>query len=565
MNARNEFDELARRKLEERQFAFDEAAWLDVQRTLATERRRGGAWRWWTLTGAAMLLVGSAIWWNASDNDAATVLPLSEVRSLEKDSAATATAERTKNVATEPEQINGPIAPKAIEKAADVPAASTERLHQPPTTNVARLAEVPSLPSETERNMNSNAGEVEAQGIAQQPVTPSTLDGDPQDDTMRPAANTAQSRTGDATEEPNDVITVPPTILRDTTTQEGEIVDIAIATALQAGQREAQVEEDVNTTGVEEPVPASEEIPVVSVMINEETPPAVVPSTEVNATGTADPTVVNDSAGTATATPPPPPLVDAQSPWEISALGGFFLSNSNYSGGNSDQWKGDVDPLWAPGFGAELMHMGRNWGLGTGLHFTTYAEQLNVAERSVTETFTLDTSYFQPTPMMILVVVDVVELNGQTYYVTETHDTIINVLTRSTMTTTTDRVLVQARDQVNRVSYLEIPLLLDAHLVQGPWSLGLRGGPTLGLLSGRRGAVPNEALDGYTEFSEQQFSEVVFGYTARAYIRYRFSDAWSFGVEPAIKGQLGNGLSGVDLARRNTAFGGMLSVSYRLR
>ena len=47
-------------------------------------------------------------------------------------------------------------------------------------------------------------------------------------------------------------------------------------------------------------------------------------------------------------------------------------------------------------------------------------------------------------------------------------------------------------------------------MVQGPWALGLRAGPTIRLLSGRRGAVPNNTLDGYTAFSDQQFEEVVF-------------------------------------------------------
>ncbi|MEX1132537.1 MAG: hypothetical protein WEC15_04865, partial [Flavobacteriales bacterium] len=117
----------------------------------------------------------------------------------------------------------------------------------------------------------------------------------------------------------------------------------------------------------------------------------------------------------------------------------------------------------------------------------------------------------------------------------------------------------------NRVSYVEIPLLLDAHLMQGRWSVGLRGGPTLGILTGRRGALPNSSNDGYTEFSDQAFRELMLGYTARAYIRYRWNAAWSIGLEPAIRGQLINSLDNGPLDRRSSAFGGMLSLSYRLR
>jgi hypothetical protein len=58
---------------------------------------------------------------------------------------------------------------------------------------------------------------------------------------------------------------------------------------------------------------------------------------------------------------------------------------------------------------------------------------------------------------------------------------------------------------------------------------------------------------------------VVFGYTARAYIRYRWNAAWSIGIEPALRGQFSNSLSEGDVQRHTRAFGGMISLSYRLR
>jgi hypothetical protein len=125
--------------------------------------------------------------------------------------------------------------------------------------------------------------------------------------------------------------------------------------------------------------------------------------------------------------------------------------------------------------------------------------------------------------------------------------------------------LREARRTTNRVSYLEVPLLLDAHVVQGRWHLGLRGGPTLGLLSGRRGSLPGPGGEGYTELGQQAFRDVLFGWTARAYVRYRFNTGWSLGVEPMLRGQFGNGLESDALSRSSSAAGVMMSVSYRMR
>ena len=62
MSERNEFDDLARRKLEERETAFREADWLEAQRLIEAQRR-GGAWRTWLLVGASAVVLGTAAWW----------------------------------------------------------------------------------------------------------------------------------------------------------------------------------------------------------------------------------------------------------------------------------------------------------------------------------------------------------------------------------------------------------------------------------------------------------------------------------------------------------------------
>ena len=165
---------------------------------------------------------------------------------------------------------------------------------------------------------------------------------------------------------------------------------------------------------------------------------------------------------------------------------------------------------------------------------------------------------------MVLFITDT--LPGQPPSYTGTSiDTTIHVLAQGTDSTTSSQHLREARDQVNRVSYLEVPILLDAHVVQGRWSLGLRGGPTIGLLTGRRGSLPNTTDDGYLGFNDVAFREVVFGYSGRAYIRYRFNAGWSVGLEPAMRGQLLNSFGSGELERRASAFGVMMSLTYRLR
>lgn len=542
MNERNDFDDLARRKLDERAFAFDEAAWRDVERSLANKRNERGTWIWWSLSGAALLLIGLLVWWSNTDSTITPVAQVPEERSLDQQRTASEEANTPKASVAEPsatitaEAVPDATAPLEPEPVAPVRASiNPTRRDQgtEPTAHEPRPAHVPDAP----------ISPVAPEPVPVAPgVATSALVSDPVGDVIDvvvPSSEPAVSSDpvgGQASEPPSssaDVHVVQP-IVGDSSASAGNasaVVDEngAPSVATQDGASAAQY--DLTTT--------------------------------TDSTASAS---VNDSTGTPPpTTPPAAALIAPQSPWEISALGGMLLGSSNYSGGSSGLWKDDVTPLWTPGFGAEVMHMGRNWGIGTGLHYGTYAEHLSIAERTATETTTRDTSYFNQVQLMVLVVVDVIQIGNQTYYVTEQQDTTINVLVTGTTSTTSTRVLALARDQVNRVSYFEIPVLFDAHLVQGPWALGLRAGPTIGLLSGRRGAVPNNTLDGYTEFSDQQFEEVVFGYTARAYIRYRFSDLWSVGLEPAVRGQLVNGLNGGDLSRRASAFGGMFSVSYRLR
>ncbi|MBK8580671.1 MAG: hypothetical protein IPL86_02155 [Flavobacteriales bacterium] len=130
----------------------------------------------------------------------------------------------------------------------------------------------------------------------------------------------------------------------------------------------------------------------------------------------------------------PPPLVPERAPWEISVLGGMFSSTTKYSGSNSADWNANISKANSVGMGAELMHMGRNFGIGAGLHYATYAEQLRTEALDRT-TFTLQNFwYLNPVDTTILVITDTIPGTPPTYTGTSTNTT-VNVLTQGTDTT----------------------------------------------------------------------------------------------------------------------------------
>ncbi|MBK9417933.1 MAG: hypothetical protein IPN62_11715 [Flavobacteriales bacterium] len=115
---------------------------------------------------------------------------------------------------------------------------------------------------------------------------------------------------------------------------------------------------------------------------------------------------------------------------------------------------------------------------------------------------------------------------------------------------------------MNRTSYLEVAALFDALWCKdgGQWVYEVGH---VRDISGRKGTLPNSTNDGYVPFEDEAFRELVIGYQARAYLRYRWNAAWSIGLEPMIGGQLVNGLASGGPDRR--WHGRLDDLSYRLR
>lgn len=567
MSERNEFDDLARRKLEEREFPFHEADWLEAQHLIA-QQRSSGIRPTWLLTGIGLVLIGTSVWFLTTDRSIPEELvEVSAIATNEKNNAPTPRNTTTEEPRTIEHAPSNALPDQVLPVGPSNDIASTRSI-DPVTVTQGPRSRADHREISTSHPAPVPEGAVVAEHEAAGPSPAMTIvAATPQATLQTPQATGNATSTGG--------IAAVPQVL-------GGSDSSPTATSTPTGSTDPGGENTDNVQPTTSPVTTGPELSVATTQLGTTVDP---PAEDAGASGLASygvdtsatttdpsealsgqPTVqVQDSAAPAVAVPPPPPLVTPDQPWEIGVLFGGLLSLSTYSGGNSAEWIDGQTGRWSPAFGGEVMHMGRNFGIGSGLHYSTYQEDLHIAERSLTTTVVQDSSYFQPFNTTVLYVLGNVIIDGEQYYITGSRDTTINILVLGTTSRTTTRRLIDARDVTNRVSYLEVPLLLDAHVVQGAWALGLRGGPTVGLLNEQRGAVPNAAFDGYTDFATEQFRSPVFGFTARAYLRYRWVNGWSVGVEPTWRGHFGNALNNDELTRKSSTLGGMVSVSYRLR
>ncbi|MGV3638305.1 MAG: hypothetical protein ACO1NQ_11760 [Flavobacteriales bacterium] len=255
----------------------------------------------------------------------------------------------------------------------------------------------------------------------------------------------------------------------------------------------------------------------------------------------------------------PPPQ---RSRLELSLWGGPFSTSTRYTGDRTTDWASTINKAGSIAFGAELMRQGEHFGFGAGLHYTSYVEQLDARDLKDELRTTVTTYELNGIDTTVLVVNGTVWINGQQYYMTQMLDTTIYVLVGTDSELVSTNVRRNALARSNRTSYLEIPLLFDAHLRRGHWTFALRGGPMLGIIQGRRGVLPTSS--GYTDLNDEAFTELVLGYTIQGHVRYQLGEAWTVGVGPALRGPLANTVQGDQLQRRANAAGGVITVGYRL-
>lgn len=546
MSLNDQFDELARRKLEERAFPFDEGAWQSAQSRIAADRkRRKGAWY---LLGLIPLAFIAWLLWPGHDRSTGNSAALA-------DDAGAAMTGAAMEVRKAPDATTLPERSAASIREVAQPDARSEQATPQPATAPETSAGTAAAAS---RAMRKNRMIITPSNRA--PASTALVIADP-DAAEHPEAGSPPAQwtaSAQAAAHAAEAATGPRTI-----TSSAQATDQIAGSDPQSSGESDALEPSAQDKDAPYPQTQASEF--------EEAHPEPDPPTVAEAA--APPPVIGDapslptsapadSAADAVQAPPPPPLIAARSPWELSVLGGLQRTSSRYA---SDRLSGIASaPGQSPAFGAELVRMGRNVGFGIGLHHAAYNDRLNLPEQRSMAWEVTRRWFLQSVDTTILFITGTDTVGGQVVHTGFNVSTTVQVLASTYDTTAIARIRA-ARAFSVRTSYLELPLLLDGHLVQGRWSLGIRGGPSLGLLTARNGSIPSESGEADAPLRDAAVRQWMVGWTARAYARYRFNAAWSVGVEPMARGQLIDAIDGPVLTRRSTAIGALLSLSCRLR
>lgn len=545
MKDTNGFDELARRKLAERRFAFDETHWADMEQLLNERARKPKMWWPWTVAG--VLLLGAGALWLGTEQEApsatgtnvAIVEPAAsqadaDIHLLSENAAPTsepipstttgkshAESERV----VEPKNTSMSVAPTTKGTRSVLKSSAPSVLPQARANGASRTAEETTMPVRTAQHNGTN--EEPAAVI----TTSTTI-------AVSASGNIASSHPSEATGTTDPVASpTVPTMIEPTARTGSEATTPAPASA---------IAEPIDVTSAQEP-------------------PAVptTPNTDVAATSN-EASAPEAPSAPATAPPPPSTWLAVRTPFELTALGGMFSTSSVYSGRGTEDWNASVDRQNTTGFGLEgVWNLTDHFALGMGAHYGSYRERLHTAESVSTDRVLTNNYFWVPYDTMVLTVIGTDTIGATIYNITELVPTTLYDLEHTTDTTYTATVLRKARTMTNTVSYLEIPLLLDAHTSRGRWVFGVRGGPSLGLVTSRQGTVPGDGEAGFTALDDRTFRSLTLGCSARAYVRYRLSSTWSIGVEPTWRQQLGNAFNDGTVQRRANALGVYLSLSYR--
>jgi len=521
MNTPNEFDELARRKLNEREHPFDEAAWnalrpeLDAMRG---EKRRRRFLLWFFL----LAVTGAGGWVLLNGEPNSTIAEKSipqqgyEHQELVEGPSAQATTVPSNSVVDEKDTLTS-VAPRIKRSpVTEVQLGSVERAG---SSGRPRMS--------TEKDPTVKATETSMTAVVTKP--------------KKDALTTTPVLSGVNEEPPTGTVANTSSSLRSDTTTSA----VSTAKAVDSAEHGTETEKVLDATVVETEARLTDSTTNMLLTTGDTLQYVFAP----DSANVLDSTI---------ATLPTQP----RSKLEFTLWGGPFNTSTRYRGERSTDWASTFGKAGSIAFGAELMRQGEHVGFGAGLHYSTYVEQLN-AEGLKDELRTTVTTYqLNGIDTTVMVVNGTVWINGQQYYMTQMLDTTIYVLVGTDSEVISTNVRRNALARSNRTSYLEIPLLFDAHTRYGRWGFSLRGGPTLGILQGRRGVLPSTS--GYTDLNDEAFSELVLGYTLQGQVRYHLGEAWSVGVGPALRGQVMNTVQSDQLQRRSQAVGAVIAVDYRL-
>ena len=522
------FDEAARQKMAEREFVFQEEHWNDMERLIGqTQRKRRGFIFWFA--AAAGLIGLPTLWWLSTDAGNGAPLERTPVPEI-----VLPITERTVNV------TEGSTVLPTTDKAG-------------PITSVAAVP-APQTPSENGSSPRTSALNDRKRAVAATKPnnTPSSIE--------------VTNQTPDLAEEPG----------------RGQPAQAeGYSSGVPTIEVEPVIELAIGTTGTEQPTTNPMQTPAENAAPSpSETSriPLTAGANEIRSPLPSDTTAAADGAVAQDPPTAPPVIQDStsipplapdmvrtnQGRWELSTLGGTMFSSSAYSGGGSEEWSTGLTGRWSPTYGIEVVRRNDRVGIGAGVQRTRYAERLQL-DRITTQEQAYN-SYFTLTPVQVtlLIVTDTITIGAVDYYVTDQIDTVLNQVTRVTDTVQVTRIQREARDQVNVVDYWETSFFADLQSNKGRWSFGVRGGPTLGILSARRGVVPGPDPESFIDLTDKPFRTMMVGFAARGYVRFRVWNELSIGVEPMVRGHFGNAFKSGDLVRKNNAYGVLFSLTYRM-
>jgi hypothetical protein len=582
MNLENEFDELARRKLEERSIPFQESDWLQAQALLARQKRKSvRIWPWML----GLLLVGSSTaWWLIGQEDEASA-PLATTQ------APAVTSHTTTGPITSEEQPSTQDAEAQIGPAAtnNAPPTTGAMVIEPNTaaqqratgTSTTSASQLAGSAYTAQANATEPSTNVQQNTLPSNTTSPATAPQGQRGTPATPAAAPAQpthttGTSGDAQPSPAQApaqlplagsfdapqhhaaqdASAPPTTSNHTSEQ---LVSIGAG-----AKSDVTVPNNANTPTTDTQLGSTN---VTSAATTAQQPSQLIApdSVAVKATPADSTAAPQDSLPSASAAPVPLQGPTVRSPWEVSALVGLRQTNATY---RSEHIAADdlrITGQRAPFFGAELMHTGRNLSYGAGIGYGSWSEQVDVAALDRTRTTIRPYWMLVPVDTTLLIITDTLFQGTDSMSFTGiSQPSTVNVIRPTADTTSVTERLREARTVTVRSSYVEVAPLIDLHVTQARWTLGVRGGPTVGLLSGRRGELPSPGDDGGAPFREVAFREVMLGYQARAYVRYRWNAGWSIGLEPMIGGTLLDTFNEAGAERRVTGYGVLMSLTYRL-
>lgn len=536
MKAHEQFDEMARRKLAERDIPFDSADWDGMEQLLHGKRRRTAAW-WWA--GALALLIAGGAWWVTGHGEKEAV-----------------------QVGVVEQKGDGPASLSTeVKKAEDVKIDGALKDQRAAIDDAAISEQAPGTSSVTgKRNADATTNGSPKSGREPKRQNGSALADAHDDATTKPGGHTVAGSIDAHSAQPSAPLSVEPAEQAGSSTAPDDPIPTVAATS-PTGMIPPPAEPSIATTpsitdagGAGKA--ADPNVPLQAGNNGPETPP-LQPE--------ADPPTVAVIAPDSATPAPSAPLARSSAAWafEFRLLGGAYRTRPNYSGGENAKW--NTSTATAPGFGAELRWGGEHLGIGMGVEHMSFRERVRMDEAFETSTSFPVTYNFISVDTTVLNVIDTVTVGGTLYYITQQVNTTIMVFDPDIDTVTTTTLSQQKIDRINTVRYVEIPLFFDLRKKAGRWSFGLCAGPTFGFLIGRDGALPGATPEATVDFNDQPFRGFKLGYAARVYARYQLGAKWSLGLEPSLRGHFGNEFRGGDLSRGSSGYGALLSISRTLR